>query len=128
MSLPTSAPRTWRLIARRSLIGLLLLALLLAMTLWALLRASLPQLDGRIELPGLSAPLSLARDSLGTAVLQGENRLDLARGLGFVHAQERFFEMDLSRRSAAGELAALFGPQAVERDQERRLHRLRTLE
>jgi len=125
MSLPTSAPRTWRLIVRRSLIGLLLLVLLLAMTLWALLRASLPQLDGRIELPGLSAPLSLARDSLGTAVLQGENRLDLARGLGFVHAQERFFEMDLSRRSAAGELAALFGPQAVERDQERRLHRLR---
>ena len=126
MSRPTTAPRFWRLILRRTLISLLLLALLLAMTLWALLRASLPQLDGRIELPGLSAPLSVARDSLGTAVLQGENRLDLARGLGFVHAQERFFEMDLSRRSAAGELAALFGAKAVERDQERRLHRLRS--
>lgn len=119
-----AAPR-WRRWLRRSLLGLLLIAGLLAMTLWALLRASLPQLDGRIQLPGLSAPLSVARDSLGTAVLQGENRLDLARGLGFVHAQERFFEMDLSRRSAAGELAALFGPKAVERDQERRVHRLR---
>jgi len=119
-----AAPR-WRRWLRRSLLGLLLIAGLLAMTLWALLRASLPQLDGRIQLPGLSAALSVARDSLGTAVLQGENRLDLARGLGFVHAQERFFEMDLSRRSAAGELAALFGPKAVERDQERRLHRLR---
>ncbi|WP_263572672.1 penicillin acylase family protein [Roseateles oligotrophus] len=95
------------------------------MSAWLALRASLPQLDGSITLPGLNAPLSLERDALGTAVLRGENRPDLARGLGFLHAQERFFEMDLTRRSAAGELSALFGSKALPRDKERRSHRMR---
>ncbi|RQO57216.1 penicillin acylase family protein [Paucibacter sp. KBW04] len=120
-----SSPKTaWRWL-RRGLLALLLLALVLAILAWALLRASLPQLNGRVTLPGLQAPLSLARDDLGTVIVQGENRLDLARGLGFVHAQERFFEMDLTRRSAAGELSALFGAVALERDKQRRMHRMR---
>ncbi|ALT76270.1 penicillin acylase family protein [Paucibacter sp. KCTC 42545] len=110
---------------RRSLAALLLILLLLIALAWALLRASLPQLNGKITLPGLQAPLSIGRDALGTAILQGEHRLDLARGLGFVHAQERFFEMDLTRRSAAGELSALFGAKALERDKQRRMHRMR---
>ncbi len=103
--------------------ALLVLLLLLA---WGLLRASLPQLDGAINLPGLTAPLDISRDASGTVSVQGENRQDLARGLGFVHAQERFFEMDLTRRSAAGELSALFGAVALERDKTRRTHRMRT--
>ena len=109
----------------RLAVGLAALLLLLALLTWAALRASLPQLDGTIALPGLSAPLSISRDAIGSAVLQGQNRQDLARGLGFVHAQERFFEMDLTRRSAAGELSALFGEAAVERDKARRVHRMR---
>src|SRR5689334_19014849 len=76
--------------------------------------ASVPALDGRARLPGLAAPVLIRRDALGTAALKGANRLDVARALGFVHGQERFFEMDLARRSAAGELAALFGPAALE--------------
>lgn len=105
--------------------ALLALALLAAALAWGLLRASLPQLDGEIRLPGLRAPLSVGRDALGTVVLQGRERQDLARGLGYVHAQERFFEMDLTRRSAAGELSALFGAVALERDKSRRQHRMR---
>ena len=49
----------------------------------------------------------------------------MAYATGFVHAQERYFEMDLLRRSAAGELSALFGPLALARDKEVRVHRLR---
>ncbi|MEJ6001633.1 penicillin acylase family protein [Paucibacter soli] len=109
----------------RLLAGLLALLLLVGLLAWCLLRASLPQLDGEIQLPGLKAPLAISRDALGTAVLQGREREDLARGLGYLHAQERFFEMDLARRSAAGELAALFGDKALERDRTRRLHRMR---
>jgi penicillin amidase len=86
---------------------------------------SVPTLDGSLRLAGLRAPVTIRRDALGIAVLQGSDRLDVARALGFVHAQERFFEMDLARRSAAGELAALFGPAALERDKARRAHRLR---
>lgn len=114
----------WRWAARALAALLVLMALAAAGVGWAV-HASLPQLDGDIAVPGLAAPLTIARDPLGTAVLQGANRLDLARGLGFVHAQERYFEMDLTRRSAAGELSALFGPLALERDKARRLHRMR---
>ena len=53
------------------------------------------------------------------------NEIDAMRALGYVHAQERFFEMDLMRRSAAGELAELFGPIAVDTDRQHRVHRMR---
>lgn len=117
-----SSLRRWMF---RLITALLTLVLLTVLSVWLLMRASLPQLDGTITLKGLNAPISLQRDALGTAVLQGQNRVDLARGLGFLHAQERFFEMDLTRRSAAGELSALFGAQALPRDKERRAHRMR---
>jgi penicillin amidase len=126
MTKPTTTPRSsWLRWPRRIFFTLLILLLALAAALWFAIRASLPQLDGSIALPGLAAPLQIERDALGTAVLQGSNRVDLARGLGFVHGQERFFEMDLTRRSAAGELSALFGAVAIERDKQRRAHRLR---
>jgi len=99
---------------------------LVALWAWASAHRSLPLLDGDRPLPGLSAPLVLERDALGTAVVRAATRLDAARGLGFVHGQERFFEMDLARRSAAGELSELVGAVALERDKARRAHRLRT--
>jgi len=109
----------------RILSALLVLCLLVALTVWLLIRGSLPQLDGDIHLPGLARALDISRDERGTVTLTGQDRLDLARGLGYVHAQERFFEMDLTRRSAAGELSAVFGEKALERDRQRRVHRLR---
>src|SRR5471032_2451130 len=115
-----------RLIVWTLLAILVLVALLLAGVLWEVHR-SVPTLDGRAQVPGLQAAVTISRDALGTAVVKGANRLDVARGLGFVHAQERFFEMDLTRRSAAGELAALFGPVALEHDKKRRAHRLRAI-
>ncbi|MFG6449413.1 penicillin acylase family protein [Roseateles sp. BYS180W] len=118
------APRKWRWVWRIAL-GLLLALLLATLAAWALLRASLAQLDGRLTLPGLSSAMSIGRDARGTVVLEGATREDLARGLGFVHAQDRFFEMDLTRRSAAGELSELFGDKALERDVQRRQHRMR---
>ncbi|TDI45899.1 MAG: penicillin acylase family protein [Acidobacteria bacterium] len=94
---------------------------------WArhMLRSSLAQLDGEAILPGLSKPAIVERDALGVATITGESRSDVARALGFVHAQERFFQMDLSRRQAAGELAALFGEAALPLDRRHRLHRMR---
>jgi penicillin amidase len=89
------------------------------------LRASLPQMAGERALPGLSAPVRVERDALGVPVVRGGSRADVARATGFLHAQERFFQMDLLRRSAAGELAALFGKVALEMDREARLVRPR---
>jgi penicillin G amidase len=115
-----------RLVAWISLAILALVALLAALAAWEVHR-SVPTLDGQARVPGLQSPVTIARDERGTAVVKGATRLDVARGLGFVHAQERFFEMDLTRRSAAGELSALFGPVALEHDKTRRLHRLRAM-
>jgi len=91
------------------------------------LRASLPMLDGRLAQPGLSAEVTIERDRLGTPTLRAANRLDLAHATGFVHAQDRFFQMDLMRRSAAGELAELVGAAAVRMDERARLHGLRAV-
>jgi penicillin amidase len=91
----------------------------------ARLRASLPQLEGERALPGLGAPVRVERDALGVPLVRAASRLDAARATGFLHAQDRFFQMDLLRRSAAGELAALFGRAALEMDIEVRPLRLR---
>src|SRR5262245_50623201 len=92
---------------------------------YALLRASLPVLDGEIAVRGLAAAVSVERDAFGVPTVRGLSRLDVAHATGFLHAQERFFQMDLLRRRAAGELAALVGRNALPTDRRHRLHRLR---
>lgn len=110
---------------KRIALALLAILLLMAITAWWLLRGSLPQLDGELSLSGLSAPVSIRRDALGVVSIDAANEVDAMRALGYVHAQERFFEMDLMRRTAAGELAGLFGPAAVDTDRKHRVHRFR---
>ncbi len=92
--------------------------------LWYL-RGSLPALDGRQPLVGLTGAVVVERDSLGVPTVRGGSLVDVARAVGFLHGQERFFQMDLLRRRAAGELAELFGPPAAEWDLRIRAHRLR---
>lgn len=108
-------------------ITLLLLALsgLAVFAAWLLLRGSLPVLDGELALPGLSAPVTVRRDALGTVTIDAASETDAMRALGYVHAQDRYFEMDLMRRTAAGELAELFGPIALDVDKQHRMHRMR---
>ena len=118
-------PRRWRAWTLRILAALAALALLVLLGAWLILRASLAQLDGRVEAAGLAAPVTVARDAAGVPLIRGAHRPDLAYATGFVHAQERYFQMDLLRRTAAGELAELFGPRALPLDRARRLHRFR---
>ncbi|HYB65766.1 MAG TPA: penicillin acylase family protein [Steroidobacteraceae bacterium] len=106
--------------------AVLLVVIALAVPL-GLLRASLPRLDGELREAGLKAPVRISRDALGVPTIEAANRFDLAYGTGFVHGQDRFFQMDLSRRLAAGELAELFGQVAVDQDRRTRLFRLRSV-
>ncbi len=114
---------------KRGLLWTLAAVLLLTgtATLWAYhtLRASLPLVEGEQPLAGLSASVRIERDAAGVATLTAANRLDATRTLGFLHAQERFFQMDLLRRSAAGELSALVGEAALPLDRSTRTHRFR---
>jgi penicillin amidase len=114
--------RRWLL---RSLILILVFVIAAIATFLLLMRGSLATLDGTVNLPGLSAPVSIERDRLGVITIHAANETDAMRALGYVHAQERFFEMDLLRRSAAGELSELFGPAALKIDKQHRVHRLR---
>src|SRR3546814_15612994 len=90
-----------------------------------LLRGSLPELDGEAALPGLSTAATVQRDRLGVVTIDAASEADAMRALGYVHAQERYFGMDLMRRTAAGELSALFGPAALDFDKRQRVHRMR---
>ncbi len=74
---------------------------------------------------GLKADVRVDRDALGVPTITGATREDVARALGFLHAQDRFFQMDLQRRQPAGELSGLVGPRALDVDQEMRVHRFR---
>jgi penicillin amidase len=111
--------------ALRALAALVVFAVLGAAAATFALRQSLPAYVGEQALPGLDAPVRVSRDALGVIDLEARSRRDAVRALGFVHAQERYFEMDLMRRSAAGELSALFGSAAVDLDRSHRLHRFR---
>jgi len=114
-------------ILRAAAAALALTLLLATAAVWLTLRASLPTLDGQAALPGLAGRVSIERDAAGVATITAQSRADLARGLGFVHGQDRFFQMDLLRRSAAGELSALLGPALLPADRELRLHRFRSV-
>jgi penicillin amidase len=109
---------------RRGLLAALILGSIAVLGVWLFLRASLPQLDGEID-AAVASSTRIERDALGTAMIYADNRDDASYALGFVHAQERYFEMDLLRRRAAGELAALFGAAAIEADKSARVHRFR---
>ncbi len=104
-------------------IGALLLAIVVVAASQLLM--SRPQLDARAPLRGLKAPVTVERDALGVVTIDADRRIDAYRALGFVHGQERFFEMDLMRRSGAGELSELFGARALPVDRSHRVHRFR---
>jgi penicillin G amidase len=87
---------------------------------WWAMRQSLPQLDGTANVPTLRAEATIERDARGVPVITASTRADLAFATGYAHGQDRFFQMDLSRRLAAGELSELFGSVAVRQDQRTR--------
>ena len=110
----------------RFLVSLIVILVLVALlTGWALMYGSRPRLSGERILSGLGDAVAVTRDAQGAVTLQAKSRGDIDYALGYVQAQERYFSMDLMRRVAAGELAELVGPAAVDTDLNHRRHRLR---
>lgn len=93
--------------------------------LYSQINSALPTLDGKETVFGLSKTAIIERDEQGIATIKASSRLDIAVATGFIHAQERFFQMDLLRRNSAGELSSLFGSIALDYDKSIRLHRFR---
>lgn len=123
------APRRrsrFRRVARWTLFGLIavlalpvLAAALLAGRVWL----GQPDLDGERAVPGLRAETTISRDENGVVHIDAANEADAFYALGFVHAQDRFFQMEVLRRIAAGRLAELIGPPGAGFDR-----RMRTLD
>jgi len=108
-------------VIRRILIGVLVLPLVLGGGLYLYLLSSLPQTDGRLVLAGPKAEIRIDRDADGVPLIAAQDDEDAAFGLGFVHAQDRLFQMELQRRYGAGRLAEVFGAEALTIDRQMRV-------
>ncbi len=95
---------------------LVFLLLLAAAGAYAYARRSLPRVSGELVLPGLRAPVTVYRDEWGVPHIEAQNEHDLYMAQGYVTAQDRLFQMDLTRRAAAGRLAEVIGPSQIETD------------
>ncbi|MEM7583896.1 MAG: penicillin acylase family protein, partial [Acidobacteriota bacterium] len=116
----------WTLRILAGLVALIVLALL-GVFLWARAQVSgsLPELAGERTVDGLGAGVTIERDGLGIPTIRAANRNDVAFATGFLHAQERFFQMDILRRQSAGEMAELLGRRLLGFDRGMRIHRFR---
>jgi penicillin G amidase len=108
---------------------ILLLFFLIAAALlgyaYHLAHAALPQLDGKLSVPGLSASVTVTRDKQGVPTIEAHSLADLFFAQGYVTAQDRLWQMDIMRRYAAGEISEVIGPATLEHDREQRILGLR---
>lgn len=85
---------------------------------------SLPTLDGDFPLAGLTQRVRVEFDSLAVPTVHATSREDAYRALGYLHARDRLFQMDLQRRKSAGRLAEIWGEKALDLDRGQRHYRL----
>lgn len=111
----------------RLLIGVLLVPVLALAALWFYLRTGLPEITGRVAVAGLQHEVGIYRDSDGVPHIFARTAADGYRALGYVHAQDRLFQMDLMRRVASGRLAEAIGSMGLENDRFMRTLGLRAL-
>ena len=100
-----------------SLVGVLVVIVLVVAGVVAFtVTRSFPQVSGEIEVPGLEDTVTVSRDDAGIPMIEASTATDLFKAQGFVHAQDRFWEMDFRRHVTSGRLAELFGESQVETD------------
>ncbi|HWJ66678.1 MAG TPA: penicillin acylase family protein [Nocardioides sp.] len=99
-------------------LAVLLVLVLVAglVTTVVLVRRPFPQASGELQLSGLDGEVQVVRDGAGIPHIYADSMRDLMMAQGFVHAQDRFFEMDVRRHATSGRLAELFGEAALESD------------
>jgi len=101
---------------RRILVGLLVLVGVIAVLVVFLARRAFPPVDGDLEVTGLDARVEIIRDVDGVPHIYAGTEHDLFFAQGYVHAQDRFWQMDFWRHIGAGRLSEMFGDGQVEAD------------
>jgi len=107
------------------LVALLVIMAAAVSYLYYVAHSALPQLDGQLQVKGLSAPVTVTRDTHGVPTIEATTAEDLFFAQGYVTAQDRFWQMDVMRRFASGELSEILGEETVKRDREQRILGLR---
>jgi penicillin amidase len=120
VSVPRRQFRLWRFFSLFALV-LLIVAAAAVGWLYTIARSPLPDLDGAIPVSGISAPVSVSRDSHGVPTIEAATLDDLFFAQGYITAQDRLFQMDLLRRAAAGELSEIVGDVALQHDRQQRI-------
>ena len=100
----------------RAFVALALLLALIAVAGYAWLRQSLPQLDGTLALSGLKAPVEIVRDRYGVPHIYAGSVEDAYFALGFVHAQDRLWQMEMNRRIGSGRMSEVLGAATLDAD------------
>ena len=100
----------------RTIVAVLLLVALAIGGAYAYLRRSLPQIEGTATVAGLSAPIDIVRDADAIPHVYAANKHDALFGLGYVHAQDRLWQMELQRRIGHGRLSEVLGEAALPQD------------
>ncbi len=95
---------------------LLLVLVVLTLVIWITQFRYSTNRTGEVRVPGLQAEVSVAYDSFGVPHINANNEADLYFSLGYVHAKDRLFQMELMRRLAQGQLSEIFGNQLIETD------------
>jgi penicillin G amidase len=113
--LPRKRRRWPWILATLAIVLVLVVATISSFLQWSVKR-SWPQTSGTIELPGLAAPVDVVRDELGIPTIYGDSLADLMFAQGYVHAQDRFWEMDVRRHITSGRLSEMFGESQVPTD------------
>lgn len=128
MSAPTVAAeplRKKRLFFFRALFAFSLVVLLaffsLAAWIYWITHSPLPQLDGNVRIAGLQHSVEVIRDHQGVPHVRAANMHDLLFAQGYITAQDRLWQMDTTRRFAAGEMAEVLGPEWIKHDRQQRI-------
>jgi penicillin amidase len=103
-------------LARRALLGFVLLLVLMAGGGYVYLRRSLPHHHGSVEVAGITAPVEIVRDAHAIPHIFASTRLDALYGLGYAHAQDRLWQMEFQRRISHGRLSEIFGAVTIPED------------
>ena len=124
-----NVPQSHRSPTARILIWLLLAVLVILAGLlgygYYVAHSALPQLDGRLQINGLGAPVTVTRDSHGVPTIEAASLEDLFFAQGYVTAQDRLWQMDIIRRVGSGELSEILGEDTLKFDREQRILGLR---
>src|SRR5437763_16332616 len=108
--------RRLRRIGKRAATTFSLFLCVMALALFAWLYSSVPTTRGSLALSGIGTAVDIARDAYGVPTIKASSQRDAIFALGFLHAQDRLFQMDLRRRFGAGRLSEVMGAAALASD------------